>query len=147
MKLTQGILTPEKIVINAKVADKKEAIQLAGELLVKKGHVAAEYVEKMLDREELLTTFIGNGVAIPHGTEESKRWIQSTGISIVQVTDGVDFGNGNTAYLLIGIAAVGEEHLPLLSNIAIVCSEDENVNRLVMAKTKEEIIDIFERGH
>ncbi|HZG13382.1 MAG TPA: PTS sugar transporter subunit IIA [Candidatus Bathyarchaeia archaeon] len=144
--MAQNILSSDKIVLNAFVENKKEAIELAGKLLVDAGHVAAEYVGKMLEREELLTTYLGNGVAIPHGTNESKQWIKSTGISIVQVPKGVDFGDGNTAYVLIGIAGVGDEHLEILSNIAVVCSEEENVKRLVQATSKEQIIAILEEG-
>ena len=144
--MAQNILSSDKIVLNAAVANKREAIELAGKLLVDAGHVAAEYVGKMLEREELLTTYLGNGVAIPHGTNESKQWIKSTGISIVQVPEGVDFGDGNTAYVLIGIAGVGDEHLEILSNIAVVCSEEENVKRLVQATSKEQIIAILEEG-
>jgi len=144
--MAQNILSSDKIVLNASVANKREAIELAGKLLVDAGHVAAEYVGKMLEREELLTTYLGNGVAIPHGTNESKQWIKSTGISIVQVPEGVDFGDGNTAYVLIGIAGMGDEHLEILSNIAVVCSEEENVKRLVQATSKEQIIAILEEG-
>lgn len=139
----KNILTAEKIMLNAKVANKEEAIRLTGELLVSAGHVTAAYVEKMQEREQLATTYIGSGVAIPHGTNESKQEITSTGISIVQVPDGVDFGEGNTAYLLVGIAAVGDEHLEVLSTIAIICSEEENVKRVVEATTAEEIIALF----
>jgi len=139
----KNILTAEKIMLNAKVASKEEAIRLAGNLLVQAGHVTAAYVEKMQDREQLATTYIGSGVAIPHGTNESKQEIQSTGISIVQVPEGVDFGDGNTAYLLVGIAAVGDEHLEVLSNIAIICSEEENVKRVVQATSADEIIALF----
>jgi PTS system mannitol-specific IIA component len=64
----------------------------------------------------------------------------------VQVPSGVDFGSGNIAYLIIGIAGIGDEHLEILSNIAIVCSEEENVKNLVQATTKEEIIEILEGG-
>jgi len=141
-----NILTAEKIMINAKPANQAEAIRLAGELLVKGGHVNAAYVEKMQDRERLATTYIGSGVAVPHGTSEAKQEIRSTGIAIVQVPDGVDFGEGNTAYLLIGIAAIGDEHLEVLSNIAVICSEEENVTRAVQAKTPEEIIALFAEG-
>ncbi|GED67343.1 mannitol-specific phosphotransferase enzyme IIA component [Brevibacillus reuszeri] len=139
----KNILTAEKIMLNAKVATKEEAIRLAGDLLVKAGHVTSAYVEKMQEREQLATTYIGSGVAIPHGTNESKQEIQSTGISIVQVPEGVDFGEGNIAYLLVGIAAVGDEHLEVLSNIAIICSEEENVKRVVQATSAAEIIDLF----
>jgi len=139
----KNILTAEKIMLNAKVVSKEEAIRLAGDLLVQAGHVTAAYVEKMQEREQLATTYIGSGVAIPHGTNESKQEIQSTGISIVQVPEGVDFGDGNTAYLLVGIAAVGDEHLEVLSNIAIICSEEENVKRVVQATSADEIIALF----
>ncbi|MED4583675.1 PTS sugar transporter subunit IIA [Brevibacillus choshinensis] len=141
-----NLLTADKIMMNAKASSKEEAIRLAGELLVRGGHVSPAYVDKMQDREQLATTYIGSGVAIPHGTNESKQEIQSTGISIVQVPDGVDFGEGNVAYLLIGIAAVGDEHLEVLSNIAVICSEEENVTRAVQAKTPEEIIALFAEG-
>lgn len=140
------VLTTEKIILNAKAANKEEAIRLAGELLVKAGHVTPDYVEKMQEREQLATTYIGNGVAIPHGTNESKADIQSTGISVVQVPDGVDFGEGNIAYLLVGIAAVGDEHLEVLSQIAVICSEEENVKRIVQATSAEEIIALFAEG-
>ncbi|EJL25356.1 PTS sugar transporter subunit IIA [Brevibacillus sp. BC25] len=139
----KNILTAEKIMLNAKVANKEEAIRLAGQLLVRAGHVTEAYLEKMQEREQLATTYIGSGVAIPHGTNESKAEIQSTGISIIQVPEGVDFGEGNTAYLLVGIAAVGDEHLEVLSNIAILCSEEENVKRIVNAASAEEIITMF----
>ncbi|HJV45196.1 MAG TPA: PTS sugar transporter subunit IIA [Bacillota bacterium] len=144
--MTQTVLSPKKIKLNAYASNKREAIELAGNLLVEAGHVSEEYIGKMQEREELLTTYIGNGVAIPHGTNDSKSWIQSTGISVVQFPKGVDFGEGNVAYLLIGIAAVGDEHLELLSNIALVCAEEKNIEDIVKAQSEAEIIDIFERG-
>ena len=144
--MSNVLIAKEQIKLNASIVDKREAIALAGNLLVDGQHVAKEYIDKMYEREELTTTYIGNGVAIPHGTNESKPFIKSSGISIVQVPDGVDFGGGNTAYLIIGIAGVGDEHLEILSNIAIVCSEEENVKSLVQASTKEEIIEILEGG-
>ncbi|MEW9670449.1 PTS sugar transporter subunit IIA [Ammoniphilus sp. 3BR4] len=144
--MIQSVITKNKILLNASVSNKREAIELAGKLLVEDGHVSQEYIGKMFEREEALTTYIGNGVAIPHGTEESKKWIKSSGISILQIPNGVDFGNGNTAYLVIGIAGAGNDHLDILSNIAIACSEEENVKRIVQATSEEEIAEIFERG-
>ncbi|QDX92878.1 PTS mannitol transporter subunit IIA [Brevibacillus laterosporus] len=131
---------------NQKADNKREAIELAGKLLWQEGHVEASYIDKMQEREEMLTTYLGNGVAIPHGTNEAKTMIKSTGISIVQLPDGVDFGEGNKARLLIGIAGVGDEHLDILSDLAIVVSEEENVERLVNATTDEEIMDIIKGG-
>ncbi|MED1662693.1 PTS sugar transporter subunit IIA [Brevibacillus laterosporus] len=131
---------------NQKANNKQEAIELAGKLLVQAGHVEADYINKMQEREEMLTTYLGNGVAIPHGTNEAKTLIKSTGISIVQLPEGVDFGDGNKACLLIGIAGVGDEHLDILSDLAIVVSEEENVEKLVHATTDEEIMDIIKGG-
>jgi len=144
--MTNSIFSADKIMMKATIANKKEAINLVGQLLVKAGHVTEDYINKMYEREELITTYIGNGVAIPHGTNESKEFIKSSGISIIQVPNGVDFGSGNIAYLIIGIAGIGDEHLEILSNIAIVCSEEENVKTIIEAATKEEIIELFERG-
>lgn len=142
--MSQSILTKENIILNAFVGSKEEAIKLTGSILVEKGYVEASYIGKMLEREELTSTYMGNFVAIPHGTEDSKEMVKESGISFVQVPQGVDFGAGNIVKLLIGIAGKNNEHLDILSNIAIVCSEEENIERLVNAKTADEILAIFE---
>jgi mannitol PTS system EIIA component len=139
-----SILTKENILLNQSLNTKEEAIKLTGSVLVERGYVEASYIEKMLEREELTSTYMGNFVAIPHGTEDSKQFVKESGISFVQVPGGVDFGGGNIVKLLIGIAGKNDEHLSILSNIAIVCSEEENIERLTSAKTPEEILEIFE---
>ena len=138
------ILSAETVLLNAKVDNKESAIRLTGNVLVEKGYVDAGYVEKMLEREELTSTYMGNFVAIPHGTEDAKQSVKESGIAIIQVPGGVDFGNGNIVKLLIGIAGKGDEHLEILSKIAIVCSEEENVLSVVNASSKEEILALFE---
>lgn len=138
------ILSKENVILNASVETKEEAIRLTGSVLVDKGYVDESYIEKMLEREELTSTYMGNFVAIPHGTEDSKSFVKESGISIVQVPGGVDFGGGNIVKLLIGIAGKDNEHLDILSKIAIVCSEEENVESLVNANTAEEVLAIFE---
>ena len=139
-----SILSAENILLNQKIEDKESAIRLTGKILVDKGYVEPNYVEKMLEREELTSTYMGNFVAIPHGTEDAKKAVLNSGISVVQVPDGVDFGNGNIVKILFGIAGKNNEHLDILSNIAIVCSEEENVQKIVNAQTKEEILALFE---
>jgi mannitol PTS system EIIA component len=139
-----SILTKENIRLNETVATKEDAIILTGSVLVEKGYVDASYIEKMLEREDLTSTYMGNFVAIPHGTEDSKELVKESGISFIQVPQGVDFGAGNIVKLLIGIAGKNNEHLDILSSIAIVCSEEENIEKLVNAKTAEEILSIFE---
>ncbi|GGI44561.1 mannitol-specific phosphotransferase enzyme IIA component [Paenibacillus marchantiophytorum] len=141
-----SILSTNKIRLNAKPKDKFEAIRMAGQLLVDAGHASTAYIDKMLEREQTLSTYMGNGLAIPHGTQDSKSLIISTGLSIVQIPDGVDFGEGELATLVIGIAAAGNEHLDILTNVAMICSEDENVEMIMKATTPEEMVSIFESG-
>lgn len=140
-----SILTKDKVKLNVKVKDKFEAIRMAGELLVQAGHVPQAYVDKMLEREQVSSTYLGAGLAMPHGTNDSKPLIQSTGMSVLVVPDGVDFG-GETAYLVIGLAAVGDEHMEVLSSVAVLVSEDEDMQRILASKSEEELIAIFEEG-
>lgn len=141
--MAKEVLSKNNIKLNVSLSGKEEAIRYTGSILVDGGYVDEGYIEKMLEREELTSTFMGNSLAIPHGTEDAKKNVLETGISVVTVPDGVDFGGGNIAKILIGIAGKGNEHLEILSNIAIVCSEEENIDKILNAKTEEEILDLF----
>jgi PTS system mannitol-specific IIC component len=136
------ILRLENILLNQTLKDKTQAITMAGELLVKGGYVDEHYIAEMLKREELSTTYIGNDISIPHGTNEAKEDVKATGISVIQVPEGVDF-NGEKARVIFGIAGKDNTHLEILSNIAILCSDMENVEKIVRASTKEEIMDLL----
>ncbi|QGQ48082.1 PTS sugar transporter subunit IIA [Metabacillus sediminilitoris] len=138
-----SILKEANIQLNQSFATKTDAIKATGQVLVEQGYVKEQYIEQMLKREELSSTYMGNFIAIPHGTEESKEDVLQSGLSVIQVPEGVDFGNGNIVKILIGIAGKGNEHLEILSKIAIVCSEEENVEKLVQAKSKEDIISLL----
>ncbi|MGY0691416.1 PTS sugar transporter subunit IIA [Virgibacillus sp. FSP13] len=142
--MTKEILSKDNIHLNVALNNKEEAIRYTGEILVNNGYVEASYVDKMLEREEMTSTFMGNNVAIPHGTEDAKGAVKETGLTVVTVPDGVDFGGGNIVKVLIGIAGKGDEHLEVLSKIAIVCSEEENIQRIVEAKSKEDILNLFD---
>lgn len=138
------ILTPETVELNVDLEDREEAIRRAGALLVQNGNVEDRYIDSMLEREQSVSTFMGNDVAIPHGTEDSKQWVTRSGLSILTVPEGVEYGDGDRARLVIGIAGKGDEHLEILSRIAIVVSEEENVEKIVNATTKEELLSYFE---
>lgn len=142
--MTKQILAENNIELNVKLTNMEDAIHHVGEILIRNGYVKETYIDKMLAREQLTTTYIGNQVAIPHGTEDSRDDVIATGISLITVPEGVDFGNGNIAKVIIGIAGKGDEHLEILSNIAIVCSEEANVQKIAEANTKEEIISLFD---
>lgn len=140
------ILNVNNIELNVKSESKIEAIERAGRMLIANGYVDENYIDGMKAREEVVTTYMGNGVAIPHAINEYKKDIKNSGIVINQYPNGVDFGDGNIAYIVIGIAGVGDEHMDILSMIALVIMNEENVERLRNAKTKEDIIKIIEEG-
>lgn len=142
--MTKEILSKENIHLNVALGGKEEAIRYTGGILVTNGYVEESYVGKMLEREEMTSTFMGNHVAIPHGTDDAKEAVLETGLTVVTVPDGVDFGGGNIVKVLIGIAGKGDEHLDVLSKIAIVCSEEENIEKIVGAQSKEEILALFD---
>ncbi|AWM42975.1 PTS sugar transporter subunit IIA [Bacillus velezensis] len=137
------VLAKANIKLNQTVNSKEDAIRLAGQTLIDNGYVKNGYVEKMFEREETSSTFMGNFIAIPHGTEDAKDEVLYSGISVIQIPDGVEYGEGNTAKVVFGIAGKNNEHLDILSNIAIICSEEENIERLISAKTEEELAAIF----
>lgn len=139
------VLTTNNVLLNLPSEGRFEAVMRVGRVLVNNGYVEEPYIEGMIKREKDISTYIGNGVAIPHGVSEYVRYIKQSGIVIAQYPDGVDFGTGR-AYLVIGIAGKGEEHMDMLSKIAIVCSDTKNVDKLVSAESAEEIVDIIESG-
>jgi len=110
-------ITSACIRLDAKVANKTEAICLAGRLLAEAGYIAPDYVESMLAREEVANTFLGAGVAIPHGRIEDRRHIRRTGIAVVQVRDGIDWQDGQRARLIVAVAAQSDEHIAILRRL------------------------------
>jgi mannitol/fructose-specific phosphotransferase system IIA component len=136
------IFNEDNIVLNATLKDKKDAIEQAGKILVKQGYVKRKYVSCMHKREEVISTYIGNNVAIPHGIDGSDKYIKESGISFIQVPEGVDYG-GETAYVVMGVAGKDGTHLDILMQLAGIICEAENVEKLRNAKTKQEILDII----
>ena len=109
----------------------------------KMGYVESGYYKYMIERENKSTTYIGNSVAIPHGTLEGKAQVIKTGIVINQYPNGVDFGNGNKAYFLIGIAGKNNEHVDLIANIADIIEDEDRVLELAKVTDREEIFRVF----
>lgn len=141
-KKMKPILQEDNIILQAAYADRWSAIQACGEILVKQGYVKAAYIEDMMERERLVSVYVGNHVAIPHGIANSEQHILKSGLSVLQIPEGVDF-DGEKAYIMIGIAGRDGVHMQLLSQIALVCMEQEQVERLRMSKDKKEIMRIL----
>ena len=111
------LLLRENIRVNCKADTQEQVIRQVGKMLVDSGYVKQLYVDGMVEREKTFSTFMGNGLALPHGVEEAKKEIKSSGIAVMTFPEGTDW-DGNTVYVVIGIAGVGEEHLDILSVIA-----------------------------
>lgn len=137
-----NILKKENIKLNLDSVTKNQAIKMAGELLVKSGYVDTDYIDAMYERESQLSTYIGKGVAIPHGIGKSKENIKNSGIVFLQFPQGVMFGE-DVAHILIGIAGAGNEHLSILSNLASALDEDKIVEILQSTKDVDEVYNIL----
>jgi PTS system mannitol-specific IIC component len=123
------VFTKEGILLNQKAATKEEAIRQAGQLLVDRGCVDPSYIDAMLEREKIVTTYMGMGLAIPHGTTQAKGTVKKTGIVFVQYPDGVPFGD-EKAQLVFGIAGIGDEHLDMLAKVANALDDEEVIEKM-----------------
>ncbi|WP_449621815.1 PTS mannitol transporter subunit IICBA [Robertmurraya sp. Marseille-Q9965] len=139
---SDDLLRPENVFINKEFANKEEAIRFAGRALVDAGYVDESYIEAMIERDNMTSTYMGNDVAIPHGTEDAKKAVLKSGFTVLQIPNGVDF-DGQKVRLVFGIAGKDGTHLEILSGIAVTCSDMENIEKLVSAKSAQEIIDIL----
>ena len=123
-KAKKAVLKKEGIKTGLKSVDKETAIRAAGQLLCDLGFANEDYIQAMVDRENMVSTYMGMGVAIPHGTSNAKETVKKSGIVVMQYPEGVDFGD-EKAYLVIGIAGVGDEHLEILGNIVASLEDEE----------------------
>ena len=112
------------------------------QLLNELGYVEEGYIDAMVKREETVTTYMGLGVAIPHGTGDAKKKVQKTGIVMLQYPEGVDF-DGEKAQLVFGIAGIGDEHLGLLAKISEIIEDPERLEQLKTTENVDEIMEMF----
>ena len=145
--VSADVLRQENVKIGLPSVSREEAITAAGKMLVASGYVDEGYVQGMLNREHDLSTYIGKGIAIPHGENAVKDTIKKTGIVVCQYPDGVKFGD-ETAYLVIGIAGVGNDHLAILANIATMVGDytDEQLEQLFKTKSADELYHVFTKA-
>ena len=136
------VLIEEGILLNQTSVTKEEAITAAGELLVKLGYVTPDYVPAMLEREKIVTTYIGMGLAIPHGTTHGDGTIKKTGIVLLQYPQGVSFGE-EKAELVIGIAGKGGEHMEVLSKVCTALEDESVLEKMKTTTDKQWILDIL----
>lgn len=136
-------LNNNDITLSQSALDKFEAIKSIAQSLTEKGLVEQGYVEGMLNRENQNSTFLGNGIAIPHGTTDTRDMVKTTGVAVHHFPEGVEWGDGNTVYVAIGIAAKSDEHLGILKQLTKVLSADGVEERLRTANSAEDIIALL----
>jgi mannitol/fructose-specific phosphotransferase system IIA component/galactitol-specific phosphotransferase system IIB component len=137
-----AVLTKENIRIVEESRSSEEAIRAVGQRLYESGYVEEAYIQGMLERDQSLSVYIGNYIALPHGEYEYKKNILKSGIVIDVYPQGIDW-HGETAKLVIGLAGIGEDHMAILSNIATVFEEADDVNRIVNERNVEQIFTLL----
>jgi mannitol PTS system EIIA component len=138
-----ALLPREGIRLGLQASDRFDAVRRAGEVLVEIGAVEPPYVDAMLERERSISTSMGEGFAIPHGTDESRRWIRETMLSFLQFPGGVAWDD-DEVIVCVGIAAVGDEHVGVLANLARVLVVPEQAARLRSAERIEDVLSVLD---
>ena len=140
--MTREVLSIEQVRIHPGGATQAEAMKEAADILAAAGAVTDAYYDAMQQREATVSTYMGNELAIPHGTNETKDAILDSALSFVRYDGGVDWDGQNVSFV-VGIAGKGDEHLEILSQIALIFSEDDDVARLKAAATPEELLALL----
>jgi phosphocarrier protein FPr len=125
--------------LHARADNKSDAIRKVGKMLVDNDHIEPGYIDSMLGREKIANTFLGNGIAIPHGLPKNRDLIKRTGIAVMQIPQGVEWNPGETVYLVVGIAARSDEHIEILTNLTHVLDDEKMVQRLSATDNEADI--------
>ena len=136
------ILSLDQIKTPGRATSKDDAIREAGQLLVDAGAVTPAYIDAMFERETSVSTYMGNYLAIPHGTNESKDTIKRSALSVVRYEQPIDW-DGNEVRFSVGVAGVEGGHLEILNKIAIVFSDMDEVEKLMAAGSAEEVYELL----
>lgn len=139
------ILSKENIFLGLPSETRDEAIERAGKLLIESGYVSPDYLDAMFQREEIVSTYIGNGVAIPHGVGKARDLIKSSGLVVLQYPKGIKY-NGNDCYLVIAISGKNNDHIKILSNIAEQLSDEEKAHELWKTTDLDAVYNVFVNG-
>jgi PTS system mannitol-specific IIC component len=139
----EPILARQSVRLGQPPLPKEDAIRLCGQILVDAGAATPAYIDGMLAREQQISTFLGEGVAIPHGTNESRGYIVRAALGFVQFPGGIDWGNNKTAYVLIPIASATDEHVSILASLAEVLMDSDSAERLRTTSSVDEVLTLL----
>lgn len=138
-----GLLAERAVRFGVRAADREAAVRACGAVLVEIGAVGPEYVEAMLLREKEISTYIGEGVAIPHATLAGRAFVRRDALAVVRLAEPVDWGDGASTELCVAIAAVGEGHLDILAELAEVLLDPERAAELRAATEAPEVVRLL----
>lgn len=138
----EPILSAASVRLGCGTMSKEEAIRYCGQLLVDAGAASPAYIDGMLAREQQISTFLGEGVAIPHGTNEARAHILRAALGFVQFPAGIDW-DGKTAYVLIPIASATDEHVSILASLAEVLMDSDSAERLRTTDSVDEVLALL----
>lgn len=136
------VLGADAVRLGLKAADQEDALRQCGAVLVEVGAAGPEYAEAILEREKSVSTFMGEGVAIPHGTDESREFINRAALAFLQFPDGVDW-KGNNCTVCIAIASRSGEHVGILQSLAMVLADPEKAARLRETDDVNEVLELL----
>jgi len=138
------VLLKESILTGQSFSSKEEVTIMAGELLLENGYIEKEYIDSMLEKldTQSFATYIGNGVAIPHGMADGSKFVRHTGISVIQVPEGIPW-NEEVAYVIVGIAANSDDHMGVLSALADAIEDEEDAKKLWRESSAENIYNLL----
>lgn len=139
-------LTEAQVRLGCHADDKTAAIRQAGQVLVEGGFIDPPYIDSMMQREVVAATYLGNGIAIPHGLPAARGHVRATGVAVAQFPDGVEWGGGERAYVVVGIAATSDEHLLVLANLTGVLGDGEAARRLASTTDPAVIVAALNGG-
>ena len=136
------MLRPEAIRLGLAAGGMTDAIVQCGRVLVEIGAVDEPYIAAMVEREEGVSTFVGRGVSIPHGTDTSRQYVRRTAMAVLQFPDGVDW-NGDTVSVCVAIAAAGDEHVGLMSTLAQLLLDERQAQQLRTATDPATVLGLL----
>ncbi|MDF7639557.1 PTS mannitol transporter subunit IICBA [Lactobacillus sp. ESL0791] len=143
--IDKSLLNENNILLNQKFNSVNDAIKATGKILVDNGYVTPDYIDQMIQRNNDLPVYVGNHVAVPHGLEDDRGAIIKSGISIVQVPNGVPFSENEIAYVFVGVAGKNNTHLDILSTVSSTLIDEKNVEKVRTAKSAHEILELFNK--
>jgi mannitol/fructose-specific phosphotransferase system IIA component len=140
--VTASLLDGEAIRLGLRASDRFDAVAQAGRVLMDIGAVDPPYVDAMAERERSLSTYLGEGFALPHGTDASRAHVRRPAIAVLQFPDGVDWG-GHPVQVAIAVASASDEHVRILAQVAGVISDAERAAQLRAAGDPAEVLGLL----